>query len=60
MSRLKFDRDPFILCRVQIFGQYIINQYIMQNTVAIIHKEIFFDAQGKTGEKKTWGLTKIS
>jgi hypothetical protein len=41
MSRLKLDRDPFILCRVQIFGQYTINQYILQNTVEIIHKDFF-------------------
>jgi len=60
MSREKFYRDPFISCRVQIFGQYIINRYILQNAVAIIHKENFFDAKGKTAEKKTWGLTKIS
>jgi len=38
---------------MQIFGQYIINQYILQNTVEIIHKENFFDEKGKTGEKKT-------
>jgi hypothetical protein len=60
MSRERFYRDPSISCRVQIFGQYIINQYILQNTVEIIHKENFFDAKGKTDEKKTWGLTKIS
>ena len=60
MSREKFYRDPFILCRMQIFGQYIINQYILQNTVEIIHKEFFFDEKGKTGEKKAWGLTKYS
>jgi hypothetical protein len=37
---------------MQIFGQYIINQYILQNTVEIIYKENFFGEKEKTGEKK--------
>jgi len=52
MSREKFYRDPFILCRTQIFGQYIINQYILQNTVEIIHKEFFLMRKGRQVKRK--------
>jgi hypothetical protein len=49
----RLGRDPFILYHMQIFGQYIINQYILQNTVEIICKEkVFFDEKETTGEEK--------
>ena len=58
MPRERLGRDSFILYCAQIFGQYIINQYILQNTVEIICKEkVFFDEKETTGEKKIWGLT---
>jgi len=44
---------------MQIFSQYIINQYFLQNTVEIICKDFFFDAKEKTDEKRFWQLTKI-
>ena len=49
----RLGRDPFILYHMQIFGQYIINQYFLQNTVEIICKEkVFFDEKETTGEEK--------
>ena len=37
--RKQLDRDLFIFYYMQIFSQYIINQYFLQNTVKIICKE---------------------
>jgi hypothetical protein len=45
---------------MQIFGQYIINQYFLQNTVEIICQEIvFFYEKETTREKKIWQPAKI-
>jgi hypothetical protein len=52
MPQERLGCHPYILCCMQIFGQYIINQYILQNTVEIIYKEYFFGEKEKTGEKK--------
>jgi hypothetical protein len=40
---------------MQIFGQYIINQYFLQNTVEIILKRKGFSMKKETTrEKKIW------
>jgi len=51
----RLGRDPFILYRMQIFGQHIINQYILQNTVEIICKEKVFSMRKKRQEKRKFG-----
>ena len=51
----RLGRDPFILYHMQIFGQYIINQYILQNTVEIICKEKVFSMKNKRQEKRKFG-----
>jgi len=40
---------------MQIFGQYIINQYILQNTVKIICKEKVFSMKKKRQVKRKFG-----
>jgi hypothetical protein len=52
MPQERLGCHPYILGCMQIFGQYIINQYILQNTVEIIYKENFFGEKETTGEKK--------
>jgi len=47
MPRERLGRDSFILYCAQIFGQYIINQYFLQNTVEIICKEKVFSMRKK-------------
>jgi hypothetical protein len=45
---------------MQIFGQYIINQYFLQNTVEIILKRKAFSMKKETArEKKIWQPAKI-
>jgi hypothetical protein len=55
MPRERFSRDPDVLCCMQIFSQYIINQYFLQNTVEIICKEKAFSMRKKRQEKRKFG-----
>jgi len=43
---------------MQIFSQYIINQYFLQNTVETICKEKVFSVRKKR-QGKNWGFLKI-